>query len=310
MTTKLEQAARQALEALESCNVGNWSMAFDEFAVVEAITALREALQEHALQTLSDIHQQIEQPQENTARCGGCNKTAKDGWALYCVECWEKTQPQDTECPCGSECEKCSARCLPQESFSDCIWYTYIDFNEKPPYFRYDTGDNTAKENESTYYEIQEELKQFGYTIEDVYIDHDTICGDIVSINKALAQPQGCPHRIADARNPIVKSGYICVDCGALFSAADHTIQPVVPQGDPVYYQWRRKNQPWSIRHVYHNKVEATTDDSEVRELYTTPPSIEAAIEAEREACAKVCDDLHHWAASCCAKDIRARGEK
>ena len=29
----------------------------------------------------------------------------------------------------------------------------------------------------------------------------------------------------------------------------------------------------------------------------------------EREACAKVCDDLHHWAASCCAKDIRARGE-
>jgi len=42
--TELEQAARQALEALESCNVGNWSMAFDEFAVVEAITALREAL--------------------------------------------------------------------------------------------------------------------------------------------------------------------------------------------------------------------------------------------------------------------------
>ena len=30
----------------------------------------------------------------------------------------------------------------------------------------------------------------------------------------------------------------------------------------------------------------------------------------EREACAKVCDDLHHWAASCCAKDIRARGDK
>ena len=40
----------QALEALESCNVGNWSMAFDEFAVVEAITALREALAEQAEQ--------------------------------------------------------------------------------------------------------------------------------------------------------------------------------------------------------------------------------------------------------------------
>ena len=79
----------------------------------------------------------------------------------------------------------------PQVAFSDCVWYTYIDFNEKPPYFRYDTGDNTAKENESTYYEIQEELKQFGYTIEDAYIDHDTICGNVVRINKESTQPQG-----------------------------------------------------------------------------------------------------------------------
>ena len=88
-------------------------------------------------------------------------------------------------------------------------------------------------------------------------------------------------------------------------------IAPKQPQGEPVYYQWRRKNQPWSIRHVYHNKVEATTDDSEVRELYTTPPSVEAAIERERlmgyataqmaveamrietlEKAAKVCDDI------------------
>jgi hypothetical protein len=71
------------------------------------------------------------------------------------------------------------------------------------------------------------------------------------------------------------------------------------PQGEPVYYQWRRKNQPWSIRHVYHNKVEATTDDSEVRELYTTPPSsqladaaVEAAIEATKEKAAKLCETL------------------
>lgn len=38
--------------------------------------------------------------------------------------------------------------------------------------------------------------------------------------------------------------------------------------------------------------------------------AFEAGVVQEREACAKVCDDLHHWAASCCAKDIRARGEK
>lgn len=37
---------------------------------------------------------------------------------------------------------------------------------------------------------------------------------------------QVCQHRIVDARNPVVKSGYMCIDCGALFSAADHHEQP------------------------------------------------------------------------------------
>jgi DNA-directed RNA polymerase subunit RPC12/RpoP len=44
----------------------------------------------------------------------------------------------------------------------------------------------------------------------------------ITAIKEALAQPEQCRHRIADARNKVVKDGYICVDCGALFSAADH----------------------------------------------------------------------------------------
>lgn len=35
-----------------------------------------------------------------------------------------------------------------------------------------------------------------------------------------------CAHRVVDARNQIVKSGYICIDCGALFAAADHTTPP------------------------------------------------------------------------------------
>ena len=62
MTTKLEQAARQALEALESCNVGNWSMAFDEFAVVEAITALREALDHFRDATKKVVEQAKQEP--------------------------------------------------------------------------------------------------------------------------------------------------------------------------------------------------------------------------------------------------------
>ncbi len=56
------------------------------------------------------------------------------------------------------------------------------------------------------------------------------------AILAALAQPAiagPCLHRPADARNPIVKSGYICINCGALFSAADHYEQPT-PAASPA----------------------------------------------------------------------------
>ena len=43
----------------------------------------------------------------------------------------------------------------------------------------------------------------------------------IMEAEKALAQPEQepCRHRIADIRNGAVKSGYMCMDCGALFGA-------------------------------------------------------------------------------------------
>lgn len=42
-------------------------------------------------------------------------------------------------------------------------------------------------------------------------------------VRAALAQsPVSCAHRIVDARNPIITSGYLCLDCGSLFAAADH----------------------------------------------------------------------------------------
>lgn len=50
--------------------------------------------------------------------------------------------------------------------------------------------------------------------------------------------------------------------------------------------------------------------------LYTAPPSIEAAVLAEREACAKVCEEGLSYGMSqtigpaICAAAIRARGEK
>lgn len=63
--------------------------------------------------------------------------------------------------------------------------------------------------------------------------DDDRVSVAMGILQEALAedssgteQPARCRHRIADARNPVVKSGYLCVDCGALFAAADHTKQP------------------------------------------------------------------------------------
>jgi hypothetical protein len=173
---------------------------------------------------------------------------------------------------------------LPQESFSDCIWYTYIDFNEKPPYFRYDTGDNTAKENESTYYEIQEELKQFGYTIEDVYIDHDTICGDIVSINKELAQPQGewvdlTDDEILEASED---SGDLEVNhwrieyCRAVIAKfKSMNTPPVVPQGEPIGWTAARNLVDDGYGHSFTViSSEPASPNEPYVPVYTTPPVV------------------------------------
>ena len=81
MTPKEQAAMQQALEALEAAGaVPNW---FTDYRH-KSITALREALSEQA--TISG------------GLCGGCAKKAADGWALYCVECWEKAeQRSDSE---------------------------------------------------------------------------------------------------------------------------------------------------------------------------------------------------------------------
>ena len=56
---------------------------------------------------------------------------------------------------------------------------------------------------------------------------------------------------------------------------------PVAPAGDkpatsePVAWQWRRKGEPWSREQTWTHEVFATTDDSEVRALYTAPPDVQ-----------------------------------
>ena len=61
------------------------------------------------------------------------------------------------------------------------------------------------------------------------------------------------------------------IDRQALARVLAHLQQPAQQQ-EPVYYQWRRKNMDWDTNLIFEYQVEATTDDSEVRMLYTSPP--------------------------------------
>lgn len=42
---------------------------------------------------------------------------------------------------------------------------------------------------------------------------------------------------------------------------------------EPVYWQWRRKDKPWANEYIFAMELQATTDDSEVRKLFTRPAS-------------------------------------
>ena len=41
----------------------------------------------------------------------------------------------------------------------------------------------------------------------------------------------------------------------------------------PEYWQWRRKSECWDISQIWRHEVFATTDDSEVRQLFAAPPA-------------------------------------
>jgi Lar family restriction alleviation protein len=51
--------------------------------------------------------------------------------------------------------------------------------------------------------------------------------------------------------------------------------QPPAVQGEPDYWQWRRKGEPWTLEKTFNSRVYATTGNSEVRPLYASTPSRE-----------------------------------
>ncbi|MEZ2310812.1 hypothetical protein AB6809_29630 [Paraburkholderia sp. RCC_158] len=58
------------------------------------------------------------------------------------------------------------------------------------------------------------------------------------------AAPASCAHRIVDARNEIVKSGYLCIDCGAVFAG----IHPQTAQADRIA-ELERERDHWKANH-------------------------------------------------------------
>jgi hypothetical protein len=61
---------------------------------------------------------------------------------------------------------------------------------------------------------------------------------DYAASPAAPAQSNTCAHRIVDARNKFVESGYLCIDCGTVFAAV-HTDAAPAQSGEPVQSEER-----------------------------------------------------------------------
>ena len=83
-------------------------------------------------------------------------------------------------------------------ALKNCIYFDSIDFNQTPPYLRYDTGDSTPKENWTVYCDIQEDLRKNGYELTDSDVDHDTVCGDVTPMAAPVRTKDLTDDEIAD----------------------------------------------------------------------------------------------------------------
>jgi DNA-directed RNA polymerase subunit RPC12/RpoP len=55
-------------------------------------------------------------------------------------------------------------------------------------------------------------------------VDFAELLAFAATVHREALKPAAptCAHRLVDARNEVIKSGYLCLDCGAVFAAADH----------------------------------------------------------------------------------------
>ena len=97
----LKIAARflhKAVSAKERCDywIVKELIAKKEMQLAEPVKQSLTMVAEPAIPEWVDVDD-YEEPSVSDGVCGGCAKTAADGWALYCVECWEKAQPVKQE---------------------------------------------------------------------------------------------------------------------------------------------------------------------------------------------------------------------
>jgi len=136
---------------------------------------------------------------------------------------------------------------------------------------------------------------------------HDVITNlkdDIEFFEWKAAQPQGEWVDLTDdeLKDVVMKTNGFCVSSMeikdirvAIAAFKSKNTPPVIPQGDPVAWMFQHED-TGRITCVEAQQVEWGFEKSNPRlqkiaPLFTTPPSVEAAIEATKEKAAKVCEE-------------------
>ena len=93
-------------------------------------------------------------------------------------------------------------------------------------------------------------------------------------------------------------------------AAIDAAPEQPAQQQEPVYWQWRRKDQPWSLEYTFNSEVQVTTKDSERRALYTSPQPAQQQSAERGEPKAYIHRQGNHWEVSVrmLLDDEKARG--
>lgn len=88
--------------------------------------------------------------------------------------------------------------------------------------------------------------------------------------------------RVVDDAIAILKSELTKLNSHLDAVIADCEKDALAEPSEPVYWQWRRKDKPWANEYIFAMELQATTDDSEVRKLFTHPASKPAPLTFEQ----------------------------